>query len=90
MEFGGNVEGQRLVRCVDRGAWMRRAGRACAAGEISSRPHAGGEKMMMPSRGRAEGRWSAHAGGEKMTMPSRGRAEGRWSGVPGWRDNAMR
>jgi hypothetical protein len=74
VEFGGNVEGQRLVRCVDRGAWMRRAGGGRVAGaarrvDLFSPPTQGGEKMMMPSRGRAEG---------------------RWSGVPGWRDDAMR
>ena len=63
MEFGGNVEGQRLVRCVDRGAWMRRAGRACAAGEISSRPHFVWRKDDDAlERGRAEGRWSGVPG----------------------------
>ena len=79
MEFGGNVEGQRLVRCVDRGAWMRRgvdAVRGCDERGGRARRE---RSLLAPT-----------LCGEKMMMPSRGRAEGRWSGVPGWRDDAMR
>ena len=78
MEFGGNVEGQRLVRCVDRGAWIAVRGSRCVDATSGAGVRGGRDLFSPPT-----------LCGEKMMMP-RGRAEGRWSGVPGWRDDAMR